>query len=185
MPTVAVTAWQALFVAGELSPGQTVLIHGAAGGVGHIAVQLTKWCGARVVGIASDRNQKFLRSLGVDRAIDYATTRFEDVVQEVDVVLEMFGGDTVERSLAVLRRGGIFVSLKRAHAAEVAIRHGIQSRYILADPNAADLGRIADLAEQGHVTPHVSEVLPLREARKALELSREGHTRGKIVLAVA
>jgi len=185
MPIVGLTAWQSLLRAGELSSGQTALIHAAAGGVGHIAVQMAKWKGAHVIGIASGRNEEFLREIGVDEFIDYTKVRFENVVRDVDVVLEMFGGDTVERSLKVLRKGGIFVSIKRSHAPEVAAQYGIQSRYILAKSNAVDLERIAQLIDKGSIKPHVSTVMPLCEARKAFELSQEGHTRGKIVLQVA
>lgn len=185
MPIVGLTAWQALLGASELSAGQTVLIHAAAGGVGHIAVQMAKWKGAHVVGIASVSNEAFLREIGADKFIDYTTTRFEDVVHDVDVVLEMFGGDTVERSLKVLRKGGIYVSIKRAHTPEIAAQYGIQSKYILAKSNTSDLDRIAQLIDSGSIKPHVSIVLPLRDARKAFELSQEGHTRGKIVLQIA
>jgi NADPH:quinone reductase-like Zn-dependent oxidoreductase len=185
MPIVGLTVWQALLGAGELSAGQTVLIHAAAGGVGHIAVQMAKWKGARVIGIASTRNEAFLREIGVDKFIDYTTTRFEDVVGEVDVVLEMFGGDTVERSLKVIRKGGIYVSIKRSHTPEIAAQYGIQSKYILAKSNTSDLEWIAQLIDDGSIRPHVSMVLPLREVRKAFELSQDGHTRGKIVLQIA
>lgn len=184
MPIVGLTAWQAL-LAGELSAGQTILIHAAAGGVGHIAVQIAKYKGARVIGVASRRNKTFLLELGVDEFIDYTTTCLEDVVNDMDVVLEMFGGDTVERSLKVLRKGGIFVSLKQAHTPEIAAQCGIQSKYILARSNTSDLELIAQLIDSGNLKPHVSVVLPLSEARKAFELSQKGHTRGKIVLQIA
>lgn len=185
MPIVGLTAWQALLGAGELSVGQTVLIHAAAGGVGHIAVQMAKWKGAHVVGIASGRNEAFLREIGVDEFIDYTKVCFENVVRDVDVVLEMFGGDNVERSLKVLRKGGILVSIKRCHTSEIAAQYGIQSRYTLARSNTADLERIANLVDDGSVRPYVSKVLPLCKAHQAFELSQEGHTRGKIVLQVA
>src|SRR5207302_9926845 len=107
MPLVALTAWQALFEQAALSKGQKVLIHGAAGGVGSIAVQLAKWKGAHVIGTASGRNQAFLRELGVDESIDYEKTRFEDVVHGVDAVLDPLGGDTQNRSWKVLKKGGI------------------------------------------------------------------------------
>ena len=185
MPIVGLTAWQALLGAGELSAGQNVLIHAAAGGVGHIAVQMAKWKGAHVIGIASGRNEAFLREIGVDEFIGYTKVCFENVVRDVDVVLEMFGGDNVERSLKVLRKGGIFVSIKRCHTSEIAAQYGIQSRYILARSNTADLERIANLVDDGNVMPHVSTVLPLCKTRQAFELSQEGHTRGKIVLQIA
>jgi len=192
---VGLTAWQALFGAGQLSAGQTVLIHAAAGGVGHITMQLAKWKGARVIGIASGRNATFLDELGVDQFVDYTTTRFEDVVSDVDVVPEMFGGDTVKRSLGVLKKGGIFVSIKRAHSPEVAAQHEIRSRYVLAQANTADLQYLATLVDEGHLgfsaqwsrksPPHISIVLPLCDLLWAFELSKERHTRGKIVLQVA
>lgn len=184
-PIVGLTAWQALIEAGELSAGQTALIHAAAGGVGHIAVQMAKWKGAQVIGIASRPNEAFLREIGVDEFIDYTKARFEDVVRDVDIVLEMFGGDTVERSLKVLRKGGVFVSIKRSHTPEIAAQYGIRSRYILARSNTADLEKIASLIDDGIFVPHVNKVLPLCKVRQAFELSLTGHTRGKIVLRVA
>ena len=195
MPVVALTAWQALFDAGELSAGQTVLIHAAAGGVGHIAVQFAKWKGARVIGTASARNADFLRKLGCDEIVNYKTTRFEDVVKDVDVVLDIIPRDasaaanalaeeTLERSWSVLKKNGVLVSICTRPSSEAAAAHGVRGTYILAQPNAAQLAEIARLVDAGHVKPTIDTVLPLREARKAHELSEEGHTRGKIVLRV-
>ena len=112
LPLAALTAWQALFETTDLQAGQTVLIHAAAGGVGHIAVQLAKWKGARVIGTASARNEAFLRELGVDRVIDYNQTRFEDVAGDVDVVLDGVGGEIQERSWGVLKPGGMLASIR-------------------------------------------------------------------------
>jgi len=185
LPIVALTAWQALFETGGLSSGQTVLIHAAAGGVGHIAVQLAKWKGARVIGIASGRNEQFLRTLGVDQFVDYNTTRFEDRVKEVDLVLEVFGGDTVERSLQVLKKGGTYVSIKRKHDPDLAARHGIHSKYVLARPDSSDLDQIAHLVDDGHVRPHIDKVFPLNQLAAAFEFNAAGHTRGKAVVSVS
>ncbi len=196
MPVVALTAWQALFDAGELSAGQTALIHAAAGGVGHIAVQLAKWKGARVIGTASARNEGFLRELGCDEVVDYKTTRFEDVVRDVDVVLDSIvrdadaaidtvAGETMERSWSVLKRGGILVSVCAKPSAETAATHSVRGKYVLAQRNAAQLGEIAKLVDAGRLEPTIAAVLPLSEARRAHELSERGHTRGKIVLWVA
>ena len=110
IPLASLTAWQSLFEAANIRAGQSVLIHAAAGGVGHFAVQLAKWAGARVIGTASGRNHDFLMELGVDEAIDYQTTRFEDIVGNVDVVLDAVGGDTQKRSWKVLAKGGILFS---------------------------------------------------------------------------
>ena len=196
MPVVALTAWQALFDKAELSAGQTVLIHAAAGGVGHIAVQFAKWKGARVIGTASARNEGFLRKLGCDEVVDYRKTRFEDVVGNIDVVLDAIprstsaaantvAEETLERSWSVLKKNGVLVSICARPSSEAAAARGVRGEYILAQPHGAQLTRIAELIDAGHVRPTVSTVLPLREARKAHELSQGGHTRGKIVLRVA
>ena len=195
MPVVALTAWQALFDTANLSAGQTVLIHAAAGGVGHIAVQLAKWKGARVIGTASHRNEDFLREIGVDEFVNYRTTRFEDVVRDVDVVLDLvvrdasdgldaLAAETLERSWSVLKDGGVLVSICATPSAETAAAYGVWGRYVHAQPNAAQLTEIARLVDDGHLQPTIDTVLPLREARKAHELSQRGHTRGKIVLRV-
>lgn len=193
MPLVALTAWQALFDAGELTAGQKVLIHAAAGGVGHIAVQLAKWKGAYVIGTASSRNENFLRKLGVDEFVDYGTTRFEKIVHDVDVVLEAVNrdiaveaspGNTLERSWCVLKKNGVLVSLCDNPSSDVAAAYNVRARRILVQPNAAQLQEIAKLVDAGQVRPTVEAVLPLREARKAHKLSQKGHTRGKIVLCV-
>ena len=131
LPHVTLTAWQALFEAADLAEGQTVLIHAAAGGVGHVAVQLAKLRGATVIGTASD-NIDFLRELEVDQAINYATTRFEDVVSDVDVVLDTVGGDTQERSWSVLKPGGILVSSVQPPSEEEAQAHGVRQHFIFA-----------------------------------------------------
>jgi len=184
MPLVGLTAWQTLFDAGGLSTGQRVLIHAAAGGVGHVAVQLAKWKGAHVIGTASVRNHKFLRDLGVDRAIDYDTERFEDVVQPVDVVLDTMGGDTQERSWKVLKPGGILVSIASPPKAEIAAKHGVRQAFVFTQPNAVQLGEIAKLADAEKLKVIVETILPLSDASRGQELSQRGHGRGKIVLRV-
>jgi NADPH:quinone reductase-like Zn-dependent oxidoreductase len=193
LPVVGLTAWQALFEAAKLSAGQRILIHGAAGGVGHIAVQLAKWTGAYVIGTASGPNENFLREIGVDEFINYKTTRFENVVRDVDVVLETinrdidvepFPGETLQRSWGVLKKNGILVSICGRPSLETAAAYGVRAEHILVQPNTAQLGQIAKLVDAGHVKPTVETVLPLKEARQAHELSQKGHTRGKIVLQV-
>ena len=195
MPVVALTAWQALFDTAELSAGQTVLIHAAAGGVGHIAVQLARWKGARVIGTASGRNEDFLRKIGCDEIINYNTTQFENVVGDVDVVLDAIVRDanaaidaaaevTLERSWNVLKKNGVLVSICATPSSETAAAYGVRGKYILAQPNAAQLTEIARLVDAGHVKPTIDTVLPLKEAGKAHKISQKGHTRGKIVLRV-
>ncbi len=183
-PLAALTAWQSLFDAAGLSVGQTVLIHAAAGGVGSFAVQLAKWKGAYVIGTASKGDHDFLRTLGADETIDYQTTRFEDVLHEVDVVLDTIGGDTQKRSWKVLKKGGILVSILTPPSPEEAAAHGVRQAYTFVQPNASQLAEIAELIDSGKLKAIVETVLPLSEARRAHELSQSGHTRGKIVLKI-
>jgi NADPH:quinone reductase-like Zn-dependent oxidoreductase len=185
VPQAALTAWQALFDAGGLTVGQRVLIHAAAGGVGHYAVQLAKHRGAHVIGTASGRNLDFLRQLGVDEAVDYNAAPFEDTVRDVDLVLDTVGGDTQARSWKTLKPGGILVSIVEQPSAELAARHGARQAFLGASPNAGELNEIAKLIDSGAVKPTVSTVFPLREAMNAHTMSEGMHTRGKIVIDVA
>jgi NADPH:quinone reductase-like Zn-dependent oxidoreductase len=184
VPLAALTAWQALFEESDLQAGQHVLIHAAAGGVGHLAVQLAKWKGAYVIGTASARNAGLLRELGVDQIIDYAGTPFEAAVRQVDVVLDTVGGDTLEHSFDVVRPGGIVTSITAHPSQERAAALGIRAGSVLVRPEATQLAELARLIDDGHVRPVVETVLPLADARTAHELSAGGHTRGKIVLRV-
>ena len=184
LPLAGLTAWQTLFVAGALAPGQRVLIHGAAGGVGTLAVQLAKWRGAHVIGTASARNHDFLRQLGVDQVIDYATVRFEEAVEPVDLVLDTQGGEIQERSWQVLKPGGILVSIASPPSAETAAKHGVRQAFVFTQPNAGQLAEIAQLVEAEKLKAIVETILPLADATRGQELSERGHTRGKIVLRV-
>jgi NADPH:quinone reductase-like Zn-dependent oxidoreductase len=184
VPVAALTAWQALFDTGQLEPGQRVLIHAGAGGVGHLAIQLAKWKNAHVVATASTKNQKLLRELGADETIDYTQQRFEDIARKIDIVLDTIGGETQERSFGVLHKGGVLVSLVQPPSEEKANAHGVRAMMFGAQPNGAQLGEIAKLIDAGKVKPTVDRILPLSEARRAHELSKSGHTRGKIVLRV-
>ena len=196
LPVAALTAWDSLFEVGGLVAGQQVLIHAAAGGVGHIAVQLAKWRNAHVIGTASARNEAFLREIGVDQFINYRTTAFESVVRDVDVVLDAIpreaddrtdalAQETMERSWAVLRDGGIQVSIcaNPVPRPDAAAR-GLRGAYAGARPGHDLLNRIAGLVDDGKLRPDVGAILPLQEALRAHELIQTGHTRGKIVLRV-
>jgi len=184
IPLVALTAWQALFDGAKLSAGQTVLIHGAAGGVGTFAVQFAKIKGARVIATGSQRNQEFLRSLGADQVIDYTATKFEDVVHGVDVVLDTITGETGDRSYQVIKKGGIYVSILMPPSAEKAAAHGVRTHHTFVQANVEQLGEIAKLVDAGKLKLIIEKVFPLAEARAAQELNAQGHTRGKIALAV-
>jgi NADPH:quinone reductase-like Zn-dependent oxidoreductase len=182
VPMAALTAWQALFDHAALASGQRVLVHGAAGAVGGFAVQLARWAGAHVLGTASARNVDLPRELGAHEVIDYKTTRFEDVVKDIDVVLDTVGGATMERSWVVLRRGGVLVSVADEPSPERAAALGLRAASFIVQPNRGQLARIGDLIDAGCVRPVVETVLPLAQARRAYELGQAGHRRGKIVL---
>jgi NADPH:quinone reductase-like Zn-dependent oxidoreductase len=186
VPLAGLTAWQALFdpAHAELGDRQTVLIHGAAGGVGHFAVQLAKWRGARVIATASADNAGFLRELGADVIIDYRRERFEEAAREVDVVLDTIGGETLARSLAVLRRGAALVATVEAPSPALAAERGIRASLVMAQTNVRQLEELARLIDAHVVRPAVSRIFPLPLASRAQELSEAGHVRGKIVLDV-
>jgi NADPH:quinone reductase-like Zn-dependent oxidoreductase len=184
LPVAALTSWQALFDVGKLEKGQTVLIQGAAGGVAALGVQLAKWKGAQVIGTASTENLDFLRALGADEAIDYKTTRFEDVVKHVDLVFDTVGGDTLARSFGVVRKGGKLVTIAGRPSPEDARRAGIEAYGMAVETNGARLAEIAELADSGKLMTRVDRVFPLSQAVEALALSEKGQTRGKIVLSV-
>ncbi len=184
IPLAALTAWQSLLDAAQLKPGQSVLIHAAAGGVGAFAVQLAKWKGARVIGTASKRNHDFVRELGAEIVVDYQAGHFEDVVHDVDVVFDTIGGDTQNRSWNVLKKGGILISIVATPSAQEAARYGVRQAFVFVQPNAGQLTEIAGLVDTGKLKVVVETVLPLSDARRAQELSQAGHTRGKIVLRI-
>ena len=185
VPMGALTAWQALVSTAHLQAGQTVLVHGGSGGVGSFAVQIGKARGARVIATASTANQDVLKQLGVDRPIDYSTTKFEEVAKDVDVVLDPVGKDTLARSYAVVKKGGVVMSLVARPDRAECENHGIHCAGIAVHPEAKDLAEIAQLIDAGKIKPIVSQVLPLSEAIAAQKQAATHHTRGKIVLRIA
>jgi NADPH:quinone reductase-like Zn-dependent oxidoreductase len=185
VPLAALTAWQGLFDHGDLQAGQTVLIHGGAGGVGHFAVQFAKIKDATVLITVSGRDLDFVRELGADRAIDYQSQRFEELVSDIDLVFELVEGETQERSWSVLKPGGILVSTLGEPSRERAMQHRVRGVGYRAQPNAGQLGEIGRLIDEGKVRPMVTATYPLAEARQAQERLERGQVRGKIVLEVA
>jgi len=187
LPLVSLTAWQALMENAQVQPGQRVLIHAAAGGVGHVAVQIAKARGAYVIGTASAAKHDFLRELGVDEAIDYRETDFSEAVKDVDVVLDMLGGETALKSLRVLRPGGIVVSIVpmgKPDFYEEAERLGVRAVRMLVDADRADMEAIAELVEAGKLRATVAATFPLADAAEAHALGATGRTAGKLVLTV-
>src|SRR6266571_5214684 len=184
VPIVGLTAWQALVDSAKLSAGQTVLIHGGSGGVGSFAIQIAKARGAKVIATASTANQGFLKQLGADVAIDYTKQKFEDVAKDVDVVLDSIGRDTLARSYAVVKKGGIIVSLVARPKESELEKHGIRGTALNAEPNSGELAEIGRLIDDKKIKVIVSQTLPLSDAMKAQEQVATGHTRGKLVLKV-
>ena len=184
MPLAGITAWQGLFDQGGLRQGQRVLIHGGAGGVGHFAIQFAKAKGAWVATTVSASDKEFARDLGADQVIDYKSEKFEDLVEPVDLVFDLVGGETQERSFKVVKPGGALISTLQepdeARAADCNIR---AARYT-AQPNGAQLQQIADLIDESKVKVVIASTFELREAAKAQAALKENHIRGKVVLKV-
>ena len=178
----ALTSHQAIFDTANLQSGQRILITGASGGVGSMAVQLAKAKGAFVIGTASGKNEDFVRSLGADEFVDYTREKFEELVKEVDVVYDTVGGDTLERSFQVLKRGGYLVTTVAPPSKEKAEKFGVRIAMVGVIPSAQQLDEINRLIAAGKLKTHVAMVLPLAEVRKAHEFSESGRTRGKIIL---
>jgi len=185
VPLAALTAWQALVDIGKIQSGQTVLIHGGSGGVGSFAIQIAKARGALVIATASTANQDLLKQLGADVAIDYTKQKFEENVHDVDLVLDPVGRDTLARSYAVIKKGGIVVTLvSRCDEAELK-KHEIRGASLSSHPDSKDLAEITKLIDDGKIKTIVSQVLPLTDAAKADAQAATHHTRGKIVLKIA
>ena len=185
-PIVAVTAWQMLFDYAHVTAGQTVLIHGAAGNVGAYALQLARQSGAHVIASAASVDLEYVRALGAEKVVDYTRERFEELVTGVDVVLDTVGGDTPERSLRVLKPGGILVSAVSPVPEAAQKRYGVRAVFFYVDVTTARLNKITTLFEGGKLKSDVGTVLPLADARIAHEmLGGARHKRGKIVLSVA
>jgi NADPH2:quinone reductase len=188
-PLAALTAWEALFDHGGLEAGQRVLIHAAAGGVGHIAVQLAKWKGAYVIGTASHRNHQLLNELGVDLPLDYNTQDFATLVQGVDVVIDGIGGDTTLRSLDILKPGGILVSLPSMYKDDPAVlakaaKKGVTVKWMSVKPSGERMEKLADLLAVGDLKVKVDQTFPLEEVSKAHEAVETHHVTGKVVLVM-
>jgi NADPH:quinone reductase-like Zn-dependent oxidoreductase len=184
LPIAGMTAWQALFDGGGLESGQTALIAGAAGGVGHLGVQFAKRVGARTIGTGSARNRDFVLGLGADEYVDYTAQDVADAVQDADVVLDTVGGDTTASLVPAVRSGGIIVTIAGPTPEDAARERGARAMLHVTSPDPDQLARIGDLVASGDVRVELAEVLPLAEVARAHELSETGHTRGKIVLTV-
>lgn len=184
VPLSGLTVWQALFDHADLSRGQRLLIHGAAGGVGTFTVQLARWRGIHVIATGSQHNADFLRQLGADEFLDYNAVRFEEQVRDVDAVLDTVGGDTLQRSWRTLRPGGILISIVEPIPEGEPARHNARGKFFIVEPDRAELIEITRLIDTHVLAPTVAKVVPLESAREAFAEGSGGHTRGKIVIQV-
>ncbi|OMP80471.1 NADP-dependent oxidoreductase [[Flexibacter] sp. ATCC 35208] len=188
-PLAALTAWEALFDHGQLAGGQKVLIHAAAGGVGHIAVQLAKWKGAYVVGTASQQHHGLLNELGVDLPLDYNTQDFTVIAKDMDVVLDGIGGENSLRSIDVLNPGGVLVCLPSMYKDDPAILEkaaskGVMVKWMMVTPSGERMEQLADLLAVGDLKVKVDQTFPLEDVGKAHEAVETGHVTGKVVLVI-
>ena len=187
LPLAGLTAWQALVGDFDVQPGQKVLVHAAAGGVGHLAVQIAKAAGAYVYGTGRAVKHDFLRSIGVDEPIDYTTTDFTTVAKDVDVVFDLVGGENALRSVAVLKSGGTIFAVPGGVDDELAAKarqHGVRATGLLVEPDQRGLLALLDLIAAGALKVHVDQVLPLADAGKAHEIGAANQLTGKLVLDV-
>lgn len=181
----ALTAWQAFTKQGKLEKGQKVLIHAAAGGVGHFAVQLARYLGAYVVGTSSAANRDFVITLGADAHIDYTRQDLKDVIQDADFVLDTIGGDNIDRSLDVVKPGGTLISIPSGlneHVTEKAKAKGVNGFFFLVSSNGEDMEQVARLLEEGIIRPYVSRIYEFDEMKAAHEHQETGRVRGKLVV---
>jgi NADPH:quinone reductase-like Zn-dependent oxidoreductase len=185
VPLAALTAWQGLFDHGHLQTGQRVLIHGGAGGVGHFAIQFARHAGADVVTTASDEDRPFLIELGAGQIIDHTRDRFENIVSPVDLVFDLVGGDTLERSYALVKPGGRLVTTVGKPSPQRAEARHIEALHYLVEPNSKELAEIGMLIDQGEIRPHVAAIFTLATVAQAHERLEHGHVQGKIVLNAA
>ena len=186
IPLTGQTALQSIYDLGQLQAGQTILIHGGAGSVGSFAIQLAKAKGATVYATASGADQDYITQLGADKAIDYKTQQFEELVHDVDVVLDPLGGETQQKSWQVLKPGGILVSTVQPPQPPADAPAGAQGKIVNAQSSAESLRSLSALVESGQLTTLVQKILPLQEAKQAHDMLEGGlKTPGKVVLEVS
>ena len=185
LPLVGVSAWQALVENIRLSKDQKILIHGGAGGIGSIAVQLAKHLGAYVATTVSTNNKQFVQELGADQIVDYKKENFEDILQDYDAVFDTVGGETNKRSFRVLKKGGgIIVSTLEQPNTELMSQYGIKAVFLFSQVNKQRLTELAQWVDKNNIKVNIAKTFPLDEASNALDYQKGGHPRGKVVLTV-
>jgi NADPH:quinone reductase-like Zn-dependent oxidoreductase len=185
VPLAALTAWQGMIDQGALEAGQRVLIHGAAGGVGHFAVQIAKARGAWVAAASSGRDVEFVRSLGADQVIDHEKQKFENEVSDIDLVFDLVAGETQDRSFAVLKDGGALISTLQEPDVQKAAAKNLRVAHFMTRSDGGELNQIGELLRQGKIKPFIFTTFPLNDAARAELLLDESHVQGKVVLTVA
>jgi alcohol dehydrogenase len=186
LPLVGVSAWQALVENIGLSKDKKVLIHGGAGGIGSIAIQLSKYLGAYVATTVSTNDKQFVQGLGADHVIDYTTENFEDILHEYDAVFDTIGGETYKRSFKVLKKGsGIIVSMLEQPNSELMNEHRVKAVFLFTQVNRQRLTKLAEWVDQKNIKVNVDKTFSLDEAAKALDYQKDVHPRGKVVLTVS
>lgn len=184
LPLVGSSAIQALEEHIKLQSKQKILIHGGAGGIGHIAIQLAKALGAYVATTVSSEDIEYVKSLGADEVINYKSANFEEILKDYDAVFDNVGGDVAVKSFKVLKKGGVIVSMTGAPDPELAKEYGLTAIGQNTVTNTQHLNRLAELADSGKIKVHVDRVFPLEEAKEAFKHLEEGHPRGKVVLKI-
>ena len=184
LPVGTQTAWSVLFDIAQLEKGEKVLIHGGAGTVGIYAVQLAEWKGANVITTVSKENISFVQSLGADVVIDYHAIQFENVIQNIDVVLDSVGGEVQKNSFKVLKKGGVLVSIVSEPSEEMAANYGVKVKFRTSGISDEGLKQLQSLINSGNIKPFIRKTFQLSEAVAAQELSKSGHGRGKIILKI-
>lgn len=184
LPVSGLTAWQALFDRGGLQRGQSVLVAGAAGGVGHLAVQLAKHAGARVIGTGSARNREFVTELGADEYVDYTSEDVAEAVSGVDVAFDTVGGETTKTLVPTVREGGVLVVIAGAPPEQEAAARGVRAELLGMSPSSDQLAKLAELVAAGELAVEIAATFALADVAQAHALSESGHTRGKLILTV-
>ena len=184
LPLVGVSAWQALVENIGLSKDQKILIHGGAGGIGSIAIQLAKRLGTYVATTASTNDKQFVQELGTDQVIDYKTQSFEDMIHDYDAAFDTVGGETYKRSFKVLKKGGIIVSMLEQPNSELMNQYGVKAIFQFTQVNRERLTKLAQWVDENNITVNVEKTFSLDEVGKALDYQKDVHPRGKVVLAM-
>ena len=185
LTTVGVSAWQALVENIRLSKDKKILIHGGAGGIGSIAIQLAKHLGAYIETTVSKNDKQFVPVLGADRVIDYKTENFEETIHDYDAVFDTVGSDTYKRSFKVLKKGsGIIVSMLEQPNSDLMNQHGVKAVFLFSQANRERLTKLAEWVDRNNIKVNIDKTFPLDEAAKALELQKDAHPRGKVVLTI-